>query len=252
VPPTTRKTSPATPPAAPAGVLERGLVILECFDELHLRLRLRELAERTGLDKATLLRLLGTFARYGYVQRLDDGRYSPGPAPLRLGMLYRATFDLGARLQSVLQRVVEDTGETVAFYIRNGDERTCLYRENTPREVRHHVEVGTRLPLAAGGSSAHILQVFTGGSSPHEADIKSKGYVATRAERIPDMASIAVPVFEGDGTFLGSLVVIGPASRLTKANQLAAMRSAERELKARGFSMQPPPGYWFPAPDREP
>lgn len=241
-----RRIGHAAPPAAPVGVLERGLVILECFDELHLRLQLRELAERTGLDKATLLRLLGTFARYGYVQRLEDGRYSPGPALLRLGMLYRSTFDLGARLQPVLQRVMEETGETVAFYVRDGDERTCLYRENTSREVRHHIEVGTRIPLAAGGSSAHILQVFTGGHSPQEADIKTKGYAITRTERVPEMASIAVPVFDGDGAFLGSLVVIGLASRQTKASQLAAIGIAERELKARGFSMRPPPGYEYP------
>ena len=40
----------ASAPKPPAGVLERGISILECFREDRLRMSLRELAECTGLD----------------------------------------------------------------------------------------------------------------------------------------------------------------------------------------------------------
>lgn len=233
----------ASAPKPPAGVLERGISILECFREDRLRMSLRELAECTGLDKATLLRLLGVLMRARMLHRFDSGSYAPGPALLHMGMLYRRTFDLGTRLQPVLHAVMQQTGETVAFYIRSGDERVCLYRENTVKEVRHHVEVGTRLALSAGGSSAHILLSFTGGATPHQVEIDAKGYAMTRAERVDEMASVALPVFDGDDAFLGALVVIGLASRHSVAAQRKAVDIVRRELALQGFATLPPSGW---------
>lgn len=234
-------------PKPPGGVLERGIAILESFSLERLRLSLRELADLTGLDKATLLRLLGVLVRARMVQRLESGQYTPGPALLHLGMLYRSTFDLGERLQPVLREVMHKTGETVAFYVRSGDERVCLYRENSRREVRHHVEPGMRLPLAAGGSSAHILLYFTGGTTRHAKQIQQHGYVSTRAERVPEMTSIAVPVFEGEHGFLGSFVIMGLASRQSAEAQLKGLHEARRQLELQGFATTPPKGWERPA-----
>ncbi|WP_256988438.1 IclR family transcriptional regulator [Bordetella genomosp. 9] len=227
-------------PTPPVGVLERGISILESFGADALQLSLGELAERTGLDKATLLRLLGVLVRARLIHRFESGSYALGPATLHLGMLYRQTFDVGARIQPVLRNVVRQTGETAALYVRSGDERICLYRENTLQEVRHHVEVGTRIPLKDGGSSAHILLAFTGGDTPQAKTIREKGYAMTRAERVAEMASVAVPVFEADGTFIGSMVVLGLASRHNQQAQLKAVDIVRAELAAQGFSATVP------------
>ncbi len=242
-----RKRSAALAPTPlvqpPSGVLERGICILESFNEDRLRLPLRDLAALTGLDKATLLRLLGVLLRARLVQRDDSGQYAPGPALLHMGMLYRRTFDLGSRLQPVLREVMQQTGETVAFYVRSGDERVCLYRENSANEVRHHVEVGNRIKLLAGGSSAHVLQAYTGGRTPQQAGIERDGYAITRGERVAQMASVALPVFEGDGSFLGALVVIGLAPRQSATAQRQAVSVARRALAAQGFASRPPSGW---------
>ncbi|MCJ0763997.1 IclR family transcriptional regulator [Variovorax terrae] len=229
----------------PSGVLERGIAILESFNEDRLRLSLREFAELTGLDKATLLRLLGVLVRARMVHRFDSGSYAPGPALLHMGMLYRSTFDLGTRLQPVLHSVMRQTGETVAFYVRSGDERVCLYRENTSKEVRHHVEVGTRIRLADGGSSAHVLNAFTGGRTPQSREIRDKGYAMTRSERVAEMTSVALPVFDSDGTFLGALVVIGLASRFSDPAKQQAVEVVRRELAQQSFATRPP-ADWQP------
>lgn len=239
--------SSKTPPTPPVGVLERGVAILESFDEQALRLSLNDLAERTGLDKATLLRLAGVLVRARLLHRFDSGVYAPGPALLHMGMLYRRTFDLGARIQPVLHKVVQETEETAALYTRSGDDRICLYRENTTKEVRHHVEVGTRLPLAAGGSSAHVLQFFTGGATPHAKTIRDKGYAMTRSERVAEMASVALPVFDADGSFVGSLVVLGLASRHNEKAQLKAVEIVRRELALQSFSAYPPADWQGPS-----
>jgi DNA-binding IclR family transcriptional regulator len=216
-------------------VLARGLIVLECFSEDRLRLQLRELAAMTGLDKATLLRLLATFIEFGYVRKCEDGRYSPGPSLLRLGALYRATFDLGARIQPVLRRIMEQTGESVAFYIRNGDQRVCLYRENVRRDVRYVFEIGTRIPLVEGGSASHILRAYTDGSSPRTEEVLAKGYAITRAERSPELTSVAIPVFDRDGVLLGAISITGLLARQTEEEQVKAAGIAAKELESQGF-----------------
>ncbi|VTU34498.1 Kip operon repressor protein [Variovorax sp. PBS-H4] len=230
-------------PTPPAGVLERGITILNCFGEDRLRLQLREIAHLTGLDKATALRLLGVLVGTRMVHRFDNGDYAPGPALLYMGMLYRKTFDMGARLQPVLQAVMRETGETVAFYVLDGEERVCLYRENSSNEVRHHVEVGTRIPLAAGGSSSHVLRHFSGRDTPLSEAIARDGFAITREERLPQIASVALPAFDSDGCFLGAMVVIGIASRQSAAAQRRAALVVRKALHAQGFSSQPPLGW---------
>jgi DNA-binding IclR family transcriptional regulator len=239
---TARATAIETP-VPPSGVLERGIAVLECFREDRLRLSLRDFAELTGLDKATLLRMLGVLVNARMVQRFETGQYAPGPALLHMGMLYRSSFDLGARLQPALRGVMEQTGETVAFYVRSGAERVCLYREHGHNEVRPHVEPGMRLPLASGGASAHILLHYSGDKTPHAAQIAAHGFVMTRAERVAEMASVALPVFDGDGSFAGSLVVIGVGSRHNADAQLLAVEVAREQLALQGFSSKAPPGW---------
>jgi len=242
-----RPSKPHAAPTPPAGVLERGIAVLECFREDRLRLTLREFAELTGLDKATLLRLLSVLVNARMVQRAENGQYTLGPALLYWGMLYRGSIDVGSRLQPVLRAVMEQTGETVAFYVRSGDDRVCLYREHSQSEVRTHVEPGTRLPLAAGGASAHVLLYYTGGPTAQAAHIARHGYVITRSERVPEMASIALPVFDGDGSFAGSLVVMGLASRQSREAQLAALDLAREQLTLQGFASRAPQGWTPPA-----
>jgi DNA-binding IclR family transcriptional regulator len=223
-----KKTSSPTPPI---GVLERGISILECFNENQLRLNLNEIAKETGLNKATLLRLLNVLTQARMIYRDENGTYSPGASLLHMGMLYRSTFNLGERIQPILLNVMQKTGETVAFYVRNGEDRICLYRENTNKELRHHVEAGTRIALKDGGSSAHILKAYTGDDSSLSQTIRTKGFAITRSERIAGMASVALPVSEGGNNFLGALVVIGLASRFNMDAQKKAIDIAQKELR---------------------
>jgi DNA-binding IclR family transcriptional regulator len=231
----TSKTCPSTPRTPPIGVLERGISILECFNERHLRLNLNDLAIKTGLNKATLLRLLNVLIKARMIYRDESGSYSPGASLLHMGMLYRSTFNLGERIQPVLLNVMQKTGETVAFYVRNDDDRICLYRENTNKELRHHVEAGTRIPLKDGGSSAHILKAFTGDNSTTSKSIRNAGFAITRSERISGMASVALPVFEGTNNFLGALVVIGLASRFNMDAQKKTIDIVRKELHKHGL-----------------
>ena len=48
---------------------------------------------------------------------------------------------------------VEASGETASFYVREGQSRVCLFRQNSPHAARHHLDEGSELPLTAGAST---------------------------------------------------------------------------------------------------
>ena len=100
--------------------VERALSILEAFGETRGRLTLAQIADETGLYKSTILRLCGSLTRFGYLNRDPDGTFRLGPSLWRLGSSYRRNFDLGEHIRPALRRLVEETGETASFFVREG------------------------------------------------------------------------------------------------------------------------------------
>ncbi|MDB5815669.1 MAG: IclR family transcriptional regulator [Rhodocyclales bacterium] len=71
--------------------VDRALLILSAFREDDVSLSLALLARRTGLYKSTILRLLQSLLRAGYVVRLPEGSYVVGPEPARLARMFQTT-----------------------------------------------------------------------------------------------------------------------------------------------------------------
>src|ERR1700761_304535 len=71
--------------------VERALAVLDAFHGEGSR-GLAELAKATELAKPTILRLLVSLERSGYVVRLSDGRYQLGAKLMQLGATYRGNF----------------------------------------------------------------------------------------------------------------------------------------------------------------
>lgn len=196
--------------------VERALAILEAFAAGGARLPLAELARRTGLYRSTILRLAASLERFGYLSRDGDGRFRLGPTLWRLGVLYQDAFDLADYVRPVLREVVEEVGETAAFYVREGDRRICLYRVNSPRTVSSHLEEGAELPLDRG-ASARVLVAFTGGKGELYEKVRRRGSYVSLGERDPEAAAVAVPVLGAGRRLLGALGVTGPRNRFDRA-----------------------------------
>ena len=211
--------------------VERALSILDSFHEGQDRLTLMELADRTGLHKSTILRLCSSLERKGYLMRLADGCFRLGPSVWRLGSLYRSSFDLGEHIRPELRRLVSATGETASFYIREGNERVCLYRINSPKPIRHHLDEGARLPLDAG-ATAHVLIAFSEEAGKFYERIRKDGHYTSIGERDPDIAAVAVPVFDQSHRLRGALSISGLVGRLDEAARMKALTMI-RESTAR-------------------
>jgi DNA-binding IclR family transcriptional regulator len=211
--------------------VERALTILGAFRAEQPRMTLAELAAATGLYKSTILRIAGSLERFGYLARKADG-YRLGPAPARLGAIYRAGFELGDIIRPELRRLVEATGETASFYVREGDRRVCLFRHNSPHAARHHLDEGAQLPMHAG-ASAHVLKAFGETADPRYAALRKRGYQVSLGERDPHVAAIAVPVFDVSGGFRGALALSGLLSRFdekARKKALPLLQSSARRL----------------------
>ena len=210
----------------------RALDILKAFGQGRSAMTLTEIANHTGLYKSTVLRLTASLEECGFLERGSDLVYRPGHELWRLGALYSRRLDIAELIRPALEVLVEKTGETASYYIRDGEERVCLYRKNSPRAVRHHLDEGIRLPIH-NGAAGRILTAF---SEPWPADgeqLRRQRYCISLGERDPEVGAVAVPVIDPSGHLRGALSVSAILSRFDKAAQdraLDALKLAAEQL----------------------
>src|SRR5690606_30007867 len=102
-------------------------------------LSLSELAKASGMVKPTVLRCLVSLERAGYIVRLDNARYQLGAKVMQLGATYRNNFRLEEHVLPVLKGLAAETLESAAFHIREGNQRLCLFRVQSPQAVRDYL-----------------------------------------------------------------------------------------------------------------
>ncbi|MCZ2495848.1 helix-turn-helix domain-containing protein [Xylophilus sp. Kf1] len=199
----------------------RAIQLLEAFALGEPKLGLGELSRRCGLHKTTVLRIARTLAMHRYMVQCDDGEWRLGPAAGWLGARYQSGFDIQNVIEPMLRDLSKLTGESAAFYVREGDFRTCLFRVEGPHPLRHHARMGEALPLDRG-SPGRVILAFTGQPGKVYEAIRARGFHLSIGEREKGVATVSAPVFGFNWKLLGSVCISGPASRLTEA-QLTEM-----------------------------
>lgn len=197
----------------------RALRLLEAFGMDDAQLTLAELSRRTGMHKTTALRIARTLALDHYLVQKEDGSWRLGRAVGWLGACYQATFDVHEVVEPVLRELTIQTGESASFYVREGNQRTCLARVDGPQTIRHHVRVGIGLPLNLGAPGRVILAFSGEPGEPYET-IRQRGYHLSLGEREPEVSSVSAPVFGMQWRLLGSICISGPTSRLSETRLL--------------------------------
>jgi DNA-binding IclR family transcriptional regulator len=192
---------------------------------------LTQLAGETGLHKSTILRLTNSMAIYGFIQRDSDGVFSVGPSVWRLGLIFRRDFTRREHVAPALRMLADATGETASFYVRSGNERVCLYRENSPNLLRFHVEEGMRLRLSTGASGM-VLRHFSGEDVGDTSTFNSFGTAMSVGETNPNISSVSTPVFSRGGALQGALTVSGLASRFGEDARKAVVPLLESLAKS--------------------
>jgi DNA-binding IclR family transcriptional regulator len=191
--------------------VDRALTILDALTDE--KVTLAELSKRTGLYKSTVLRLMKSLERFGYVLRSEDGGYRLGSKVLYLGSLYQKHFNTSEIVPPILRRIVDELHEGASFYIADGDHRVVLHRLDASRAVRDLVHEGDRFPMT-NGAAGHVLRAFSGVRGERFDQIRDAMYAASYGERDPEIAAVACPVFGHGNRPVGALSVSGPRYRI--------------------------------------
>ena len=214
--------------AAPGGAaaVDRALSLLACFRAGDQALPLADLAARTQLYKSTVLRLLASLEHARLVQRTADGRYGLGAEVARLNSIYTASFSLETQLMPIMRGLVVKTLESAAFHVRQGDQRLCLLRVDSPQLLRDHVRAGDVLPLDRG-AGGRVLLAFAGAKGRLYAQIRRDGMVTLSDDRVLGLTGISAPVWGPAAELVGALTLSLPGQRMKPAF-VRAVRDAAR------------------------
>ncbi|GGK69828.1 IclR family transcriptional regulator domain-containing protein [Ornithinimicrobium pekingense] len=150
--------------------LARGLDVITAFDAEHRELTLSEVAQRTGLNRATARRFLHTLLALGYV-RADGQRFALTPRVMRLGYAFVAGLPLSEIAQPHLKTLSARLGESTSVSVLDGPDILYVVRVPTHRIMSTPIPVGTRFPAYATSMGKVLLAALP----PEELD----AYLAT-------------------------------------------------------------------------
>ncbi|MGH9137193.1 MAG: IclR family transcriptional regulator [Acidimicrobiales bacterium] len=208
------------------GVLDKAVLVLEALAGGGRSLS--ELVATTGLPRATAHRLAVALEAHELVRRDGDGRFTLGLRLAALGQAAAGAFPLAQLARPALERLRDDTGESVQLYVRDGDRRRCVASLDSPNELRTIVPVGSLLPLDRG-SAGRVLNGHTAAAR--------RGWAESVAEREPGVASVSAPVRGPDGSVVAAVSVSGPIDRTTRQPGRRYAEAVTRAAKAIGDAL---------------
>ncbi|MEW2402793.1 IclR family transcriptional regulator C-terminal domain-containing protein [Streptomyces sp. NPDC046862] len=228
--------SPAGKPVAPSGLaawtgaskqelgrefvesLARGLTVITSFGEGRAELTLTDVAQATGLARATARRALITLEHLGYVE--SYGRvFRLTPRVLGLGFPPLSMLPLSEIAAPHLTALSARLYESASLAVLVGDEIQYVARAATARILSANVTVGARLPASA----TSLGRVMLAGLPERAADdlagaldlVRRDGYALVDGELEEGLRSVAVPVREGGGRVVAAVNVAMHSSRRT-------------------------------------
>ncbi len=222
--------------------------------------RLTDLTQRTGLDKATALRILEMLQAEGFVERAaQDKRYFIGAELRMFGAAATAGADLRAIARPSLLRLANAFEDTVLVSVRRGNESLCLDLEEGRFPIRaNYMNVGGRRPLGVGAGSlallawlpdeerAITLAALDAVLALHPRvsgelartlvdDARSRGYAMTLNVVVDRMGGVGVPILGPDGNPVAALSIAALSDRILGRHDaiVAALRDEAQACRKR-------------------
>jgi len=162
---------------------------------------LSEVAEATGLTRATARRFLHTLETLGYVA--SAGRdFSLTPKVLGLGYAYLSALTLPEIAQPHLERLARELDESVSAAVLDGDEIVYVARVPVRRIMSVAITIGTRFP-AAKTSMGHVLA-------------GEREWAMSDQELEHGLRSIAAPIHDGRGRVVAAVNVSTSTASVSK------------------------------------
>ena len=236
---------PATSPRQPSATgptldkrdwiagLEKGLSIIEAFDDANPRMTASQAGVRCGLTRTAARRYLLTLTYLGYVA--TDGKlFWLTPRVLRLGQSYLESARLPRIVQPFLQRITSGTQEIAYMSVMDGDDVVYIARNGSSRAMNTGIVLGSRVQaqVTAAGQlmlamrdpewldnwlAHHELKAYTSHTINNKAQlrqelarIRQRGWAVSEQQLELTYRGVAVPLIDHRGDLVGALNVTMP------------------------------------------
>jgi IclR family pca regulon transcriptional regulator len=209
--------------------LAKGLTVIQTFNGSQQPLTLARVAERTGLSRAAVRRVLITLEKLGFVARRDERHFVLTPRVLSLGYAYLTSMPLWAFAEPIMENLVHEVRETCTLAMLDDTEAVYVLRIPIHRILHQGVTVGSRLPayctsygrvLLSDLSPVQLdtyfsrarLERFTDSTLIDIAqlrevlnNVRRKGYSWVQGEMQEYVCGLSVPVFDAEGRVVAAI-----------------------------------------------
>jgi len=236
--------------------LEKGLAVIEAFDQDRPRLTISEVAARCGLTRAAARRYLITLEYLGYVSS-ERKMYALSPKVLRLGQSYMHSARLPRIVQPELHKLAYALKEASSAGVLDGDDVICIAATEAGRLVSSTLQPGTRVPAYCTANGRMLLSALPlaqvdawvarqtlEARTPHTltehealadeiARTRSQGYATVDQEFEMGLRTVSVPLKNYRGEVLAAMNISAQASRVSMAQLVSDCLPALLQAQAR-------------------
>ncbi|WP_162293267.1 IclR family transcriptional regulator domain-containing protein [Phyllobacterium zundukense] len=205
-----------------------------------------QLAEKTGIPRATLYRILAALISRGLIrQDLLSQNYTLGFSFLELAQNAWSSSDLASIASVELRRLRDLTGETSYLAVQEGSHVLALGRFESAHDKRSNAKLGALKPMHCTSqgkailshlSEAQLEHVLTSGLTAftdntitdveqlraHLAIVRARGYAMDDEEIVLGTRCVGAAILDPDGKPIAAISVAGPTFRMhpERAEQL--------------------------------
>ncbi|HEY1092050.1 MAG TPA: IclR family transcriptional regulator C-terminal domain-containing protein [Burkholderiaceae bacterium] len=218
--------------------LEKGLAVIEAFDQERPRLTISEVAAVTGLTRAAARRYLLTLSHLGFVTQ-DRKMFALTPKVLRLSQSYIHSARLPRIVEPELQKLAFQIKEASAAGVLDQQDVICIAATSGGRAVSPTPQAGTRVPAHATGVGrvllsalseasldawigAHSLPSYTPNTITQPERLRAEinrarqqGYIVVDQELEIGLRTLAVPLKNYRGDIVAAANITTHASRMS-------------------------------------
>lgn len=247
--------------------LQKALTILECVSQFPNGASVKQISETLSMNKPIVSKTLGTFLEMGYViQDPITLTYRLGTKLLYLSNKMTSSLDLYAIAKPTMQRLNQETGETINLALYNEQLHNLVYIHTIDgnHKLRLSNTIGTSPNLYSSAVGKSVLAYLPPEILQHILDVepfcprtkfsihskeelfanleitRAQGFALSDEETIIGVRGIAAPIYKADKSILGSLAITGPKTRFPDsivAQYGMLIREASREISSQlGYS----------------
>jgi DNA-binding IclR family transcriptional regulator len=219
--------------------VDRALTIIKIVSSRKEGIGVTELANKLGLNKSSIFRLLETLAAHGFIeQNKETKKYKLGYQFLELSTRLLESIDIRQEAVPYLRQLEEISNEVIHLVIYSQKEAVYIEKLEGNETLRMHSQVGRRAPIHCTSAGkvilaqlpiAEVKEIIQQRGLPRHTEktitteielfenlsmIRNQGFGIEREENETGITCIAAPIFNHRGEVAGAISISGTSLRM--------------------------------------